>query len=82
MSTIVPEHCDIVTEVSVEDECLYNYYEFNDTKIFFNLFFDKDEESPVAQVNVRSNGKFLSVEGSIEEVAAYLKNALDNNLNV
>lgn len=82
MMDIVPEDCDIVTEVSVENECLYSYYEYDDKKIFFNLFFDEEENSPIAQANIQSNGNFNSVEGTIETVAFYLKNLLQNNPNV
>lgn len=82
MNDILPEHCDAVTEVSVENECLYNYYEYNNQKIFFNLYFDEDGLSPVAQINFHVNKKFNSIEGSIKAVASYLKNALDNNTNV
>lgn len=73
MNSIVPSHCRIFTEVSTEDECLYNYYEFDDRKIFFNLFFEENEETPIAQINVTADGKFHSLEGSIETSAARLQ---------
>ena len=76
MDAIVPEYCHRLTEVSVDEECLYNYYEFDNNKIFFNLFFDEDSVDPVAQINANSNGKFISIEGSIETAADKLKKAL------
>lgn len=76
MSSIVPQNCRVFTEVSAEEECLYNYYEFADRKIFFNLFFDENEDAPVAQINVTANGKFHSIEGSIEKAVGYLKKYL------
>lgn len=82
MNAIVPDGCKIITEVSAEEECLYNYYEFDDKKIFFNLFFEGDEKEPAVRINVRSNDKFLSIDGSIDNAADYLRNALKRNLNV
>lgn len=81
MAAVIPENCDRETEISEEDRCIYNYYGFDNTKIIFNLFFDDDAENPIAQINIRSNGKFLSLEGTIEKAASYLKNIIDKNSN-
>lgn len=71
MKKVVPNGCVAVTDVSEEDGCLYNYYEFGDTKMFFNLFFDcEDEECVTAVANVNKGGKFHSIQGKIEEVKA------------
>lgn len=83
MDSIIPKHSEIVTDVSIEDECLYNYYEFDDKKIFFNLFFDEEgKESPVAVVNLNSKEGFRSFEGSIEKTFEYLKKSLETTSNV
>lgn len=76
MSTIVPKYCRVFTEVSIEDECLYNYYEFEDRKIFFNLFFEENEKEPIALINVTADGEFHSLEGSIEKTVDCLRNIL------
>ena len=82
MSTIVPKHCRVFTEVSTEDECLSNYYEFDDRKIFFNLFFEENEKEPIALINVTSDGKFQSLEGSIENTVDRLRLILTKQRHV
>lgn len=82
MNSIIPSYCNVETELSEEDECLYNYYEFDDKKIIFNLFFDEDEKYTIALINLKSREKFLSIEGSIEKAVDCLKKNLENDINV
>ena len=82
MSNIIPADSNIVAGVSTEDECFYNYYEFSGFKIFFNLFFDKDEKEPVATIDVNNSKQFLSIEGSIDKVSRCLKDLLEKDFNV
>lgn len=76
MLGLIPFYAITVTGVSEEDECIYNYYEFDGKKIFFNLFFDEDE--PVATININYSGHFKSVEGPIEKAFGYLKKLLED----
>ena len=73
MQMLLPESVKCVTEVSKSDGTIFNYYEFEDKKIFFNLYFDEDETDSTALVNIKSNSGFLSIEGTIEETVEYLK---------
>lgn len=82
MNAIMPDYCNVETAVSEEDECLYNYYEFNNKKIFFNLFFDDEEPDTIAVINLKSKEKFISIEGSIEKAVDYLKKNLETDTNV
>lgn len=82
MNSIIPIDCTVETDVSEEDECLYNYYEFDDKKIIFNLFFDEDEKYTVALINLKTREKFLSIEGSIEKAVDCLRKNLENDTNV
>lgn len=77
MQMILPESVKCVTEVSKVDETIFNYYEVEDKKIFFNLYFDEDETESTALVNIKSNTGFLSIEGTIEETVKYLKDFIN-----
>lgn len=80
MKPLVPYGCKCVTDVSCDDGSLYNYYEFDDKKIFFNILFD-DEEGVSALVSVSAADGFVSIDGTIEETADYLRNILSSGIN-
>ncbi len=72
---LLPESTKCITGVSKVDQMIYNYYEFEDKQIFFNLYYDEDESG--ALVNVKSDNGFFSIEGSIEDSIEKLQNYLN-----
>ena len=75
MKPIMAAGCVCETRVSDEDGCLYNYYEIAGKKVFFNLFFDEGGRVD-AVVNVSCDGRFRSLEGTIDGVVGRLREFL------
>ena len=60
----------ILTDISEEDECLFIYGTKNDIKLFFNLFFEKDNVETLVNIST-PNGKYIiedNIENSIQEL--------------
>lgn len=60
----------ILTDISEEDECLFIYGTKNDIKLFFNLFFEKDNVETLVNIST-SNGKYIiedNIENSIQRL--------------
>lgn len=78
MAKILPQNCLKTTDVSIQDECLYSFYEFENTKIFFNLFFEEANEV-IFQLSINDNSGFSSIEGDFNQILDFLQNKLKTN---
>lgn len=73
MATFNAEFNDL--RAIADDECILRYFERDGIKVFFNLFFDGDEDN-VAQVNVWINQKFYSYDGTVAGALGYFSKVL------
>lgn len=65
MSVVASKNVVSHVEFDQQDECIFIYSSINGKKIFFNFFFESCNIE--AQINVSSDAKYLSFDGTVSE---------------
>lgn len=65
MSIVASKNVVSHVEFDQQDECIFIYTSINGKKIFFNFFFESGNID--AQINVSSDEKYLSFDGTVSE---------------
>lgn len=80
MSLVASKDVVCHVEFDQQDECIFIYSSINGKKIFFNFFFESGNID--AQINVSSDEKYLSFDGTVSECLEKLYNEIGKGTDI